>query len=108
MKTSLADTAADECTQVSDRAVDAVRQAVNVAREAHLLKMIASNAVEDGVSAAKRAITHGAHNLEDLRESAAHRIKKTPLIAVGLALGAGILFGMALGRIGRKPPAQAR
>ena len=82
--------------------VDAVRQAAHVAHEARLLKTLAADAVEDGVHAAKRAITHGRRDLEDLQESTAHRIKQAPFATVGLALGAGILLGVVIGWIGRK------
>ncbi len=103
-----ADTLASEHTTERDRAVDAVRQSAHVAHEARLLKTLASDALEDGVHAAKRAITHGLHELEDLRGSAAYRIKRAPLVTVGLALGAGILLGVAFGRIGRKAATQDR
>lgn len=108
MTPSAADTLASEHTTVRDRAVDAVRQASHVAHEARLLKMLASDALEDGVHAAKRAMTHGMHDLDDLRDSAAYRIKRAPLMTVGLALGAGILLGVALGRIRRKATTRDR
>lgn len=94
--------AANEQKKVRDRAIDAVRQAAHVAHEARLFKTLASDAVEDRVHAAKRAITHGLHELEDLRDSAAHRVKRAPLMTVGLAFAGGILFGLLVGRIGRK------
>ena len=89
-------------TNVRDRAVDAVRQAAHVAHEARVLKTLAADAVEDGVHAAKRAITRRMHDLEDLRESAAYRVKRAPLLAVGLAAAGGILLGVALGWLGRR------
>jgi len=93
---------------VRDCAADAVRQAGHVAHEARRLKAVASDAVEDGVHAAKRAITHGLHDLEDLRDSAAYRIKRAPLMTVGLAFGVGILLGAVVGRIARKATAPDR
>jgi hypothetical protein len=108
MPSVTADTLAKEPTTVRDRAVDAVRHATHVAHEARLLKTLASDAVEDGVHAAKRAITHGMHDLEDLRDSATYRIKRAPLMAVGLAFGAGLLFGTVCGRIGRSAVTRTR
>jgi len=78
---------------VRNRADEAIRQVGQVADEARRLKTLASDAVEDGVYAAKRAITHGLHGLEDLRDTASYRIKKAPLMTVGLAFGAGIALG---------------
>jgi ElaB/YqjD/DUF883 family membrane-anchored ribosome-binding protein len=87
-------------TTVLDRAVDAVRQAAYVTHEARLLKTRATDAVEDRVHAAKRAITRGMHDLEDMRDSAVHRVKRAPLMTVGLAVGAGMLLGVVIGWIG--------
>jgi ElaB/YqjD/DUF883 family membrane-anchored ribosome-binding protein len=101
-------TAENEETTVRHRAADAVRQAAHVAHEARLLKTLASDAVEDGVYAAKRAITHGLHELEDLRDSAAYRVKRAPLVTVGLAFAGGILLGVLVGRIGRRIETQRR
>ena len=39
------------------------------------MKSATADTVEDGVHAAKRAITRGLHDLDDLRESAAYRVK---------------------------------
>lgn len=102
MGSALADTPIASDTKVRDRAVDAVRQAAHVAHEARVLKTLAADAVEDGMHAAKRAITRRMHDLEDLRESAAYRVKRAPLLAVGLAAAGGILLGVALGRLGRR------
>ena len=84
---------ATSAAEIRNRADDAVRQVGQVAHEARRLKTLASDAVEDGVHAAKRAVTHGLHDLEDLRDSAAHRIKRAPLLTVGLAFGVGIALG---------------
>lgn len=88
--------------------MSSVRHAEHLAHEARLFKTLASDAVEDGVHAAKRAMTHGVHDLEDLRDSATHRIRRAPLMAVGLAFGAGLLLGAAFGWIGRRAAARIR
>ncbi len=81
---------------------DAVRQAEHAAREASRLKTVAVEAVEDGLRATKRAITHGLRDLGDLRDSAAYRVKRAPLLTVGLAFAAGILLGAVIGQVTRK------
>lgn len=83
-------------------AADAVRQAEHLAHEASRLKAVAAEAVEDGLRATKRAITHGLHDLDDLRDAATYRVKKAPLMTVGLAFGAGILLGVVMGQVTRK------
>ena len=52
-------------------AADAVRQAEHVARDASRLRAVATEAVEAGVRAPKRAIPPGLHDLGDLPASAA-------------------------------------
>lgn len=108
MTRSTVDTLTSEPMTVRDRAVDAVRQATHMAHEARLFKTLALDAVEDRVHTAKRAITHGIHDLEDLRDSAAYRTKRAPLMTVGLAFGAGMGLGVVFGRIGRKAPTPSR
>ena len=106
MTASISDTL--DHTSLRDRAVDAVRQVAHAAHEARLLKSGAADAIEDGVYTATRAMTHGARDLEELRDSAVYRIKRSPLATVGLALGTGILLGMALARCTRKAPRQTQ
>ena len=86
-----------------DRLADVVGRAAHVAHEARALKTMAADAVEDGVHAARRAVTNGARELEDLRDEAVYRVKKAPLAALTLAAGAGLLLGIVLGRWGRNP-----
>ena len=56
----------------------------------------------EAVVDAKRAITHGKHQLEDLRETATYRVKRAPLMSVGMGFGAGILLGAILGIVAVK------
>ena len=91
---------------VRDRAIDACRQATHLSHEARLLKSLASDAVEDGVHAAKRAITsvkRGVEELADLKDEAVHRVKRQHLRALSIALGVGLVVGVAVGWIGRRP-----
>ena len=52
--------------------------------------------VMDAVEDAKRAIVRRKHQLEDLRDDASYRIKKAPLMSVGIGFGAGILLRLAI------------
>jgi ElaB/YqjD/DUF883 family membrane-anchored ribosome-binding protein len=92
---------------ISDRISDACRHATHLSHEVRLLKSLATDAAEDGVHAAKRAITssvkRGVEGLEDLKDEAVHRVKRQPLKAVSIALGAGLVLGWAAGWIGRRP-----
>mgnify|MGYP001278337417 CR=1 FL=1 len=76
------------------RVMNAVRQAAHAAHEAKVFTSLASDAVEDGVHAAKRAVARSARTLEDARDTAEYRIKRAPFAAVGLAFGAGVVLGM--------------
>lgn len=84
-----------------DRLADVVGRAAHVVHEARALKTMAADAVEDGVHAARRAVTRGAREIEDQRETVAYRIKKAPFLAVAIAAGAGLLVGAVCGRWGR-------
>jgi ElaB/YqjD/DUF883 family membrane-anchored ribosome-binding protein len=58
--------------------------------------------VMDAVEDAKRAVVRGKHQLEDLRDTAAYRVKKAPLMSVGMGFGAGILIGAVAGIVAVK------
>ena len=69
----------------------------------NILTSLAADAIDDGVHAAKRAITsvqRRVENLGDLKDEAAHRVKRQPFKAVGIAVGVGLVLGMAVGWIG--------
>lgn len=80
-----------------DRAAEAVRQVTDATRDVRHLKTLTAEALEDGLRAAKRTLTRKVRDLEDLRDSAAGRVRKAPLTSVGIAVGAGILLGVAIG-----------
>jgi ElaB/YqjD/DUF883 family membrane-anchored ribosome-binding protein len=58
--------------------------------------------VMDAVEDAKRKIVRGKHQLEDFRDTAAYRVKKTPLMSVGIGFGAGLLIGAVAGIVAVK------
>ena len=84
-----------------DHLADVVGRAAHVAHEARVLKTLAADAVEDGVHAVRRAVTHSAREIDEWRDTAAYRIKKAPFLTVALAAGAGLLVGIVCGRWGR-------
>jgi ElaB/YqjD/DUF883 family membrane-anchored ribosome-binding protein len=88
---------------IRNRVVDACRQTAHLSHEARLLKSLATDAVEDGVHAAKRAIKRSVVELEDLQDEAVHRVRRQPLRAVGIAVGVGLVVGLAVGWISRRP-----
>ena len=92
-------------TPIRERAVDAVRQVAHISHEARLFKSLAADAVEDGVHAAKRAIKSVQRRVEelgDLKDEAAYRVKRQPFKALGIAVGVGLVLGVAVGWIGAR------
>ena len=51
--------------------------------------------VMDAVEDAKRAVERRKRQFEDLKDDAAYRVKKAPLMSVGIGFGAGLLLGAA-------------
>ena len=91
-----------EAPKAGDRIADAVRQAAHLAHEARLIKSMARDAGEEGAHAARRVIRRMQRRvemLEDLKDEAAHYVKRHPLKSVGIAAGASVLMGFAAGWI---------
>jgi ElaB/YqjD/DUF883 family membrane-anchored ribosome-binding protein len=87
----------------TDRIVDAVRHAAHFSHEAHMVTSMARDAGEEGVHAAKRAmrrVRRGVETLEDMKNEAAHNVKRQPFRAIGVAAGVGLLAGIVIGWIG--------
>lgn len=65
----------------------------------------ALEALEDNVRNARQAVVAGRRAVEDCTDEAMHQVRRHPFMAVGLAVGAGSLFGclvgFTLGRLGR-------
>ena len=92
-------------TNSRERVVDACRQAAHLSHEVRLLKSLATDAIEDGVHAAERAITLAKRRVEklaDFKDEAVHRVRRQPLRALGIALGAGLVLGVAVCWISRR------
>lgn len=105
--TSTTDTSEEASkTSVGDHVADACRHAAHLSHEGRLLKSVATDAIEDGAHAVKRAITSAKRRVEqlsDLKDETLHRVKRQPLRALGLALGSGLVIGLMVGWIGRRP-----
>ena len=89
-------TAGDRMSGVRQRVVSAL-QGAHVAHEAKLLKTLAADTVEDTAYQARRAARSARRHVEDIQENVAHRVRRHPIAGVGLALGAGLLLGVAAG-----------
>jgi len=91
---------------IRERAVDAARQVAHVSHEAQLLKSLAADAVEDGAHAAKRTIKsvqrRVVEGVGDVKDAAAYRVKRQPFKALGIAVGVGLVLGVAVGWIGAR------
>jgi ElaB/YqjD/DUF883 family membrane-anchored ribosome-binding protein len=81
----------------AERVAEAARRVVHASHEAHLLKTIAEDALEDGLYAAKRAVKNVHRRLDDLgdvKDEAVRRVKRQPLLTVGIAFGVGAVVGV--------------
>jgi ElaB/YqjD/DUF883 family membrane-anchored ribosome-binding protein len=89
---------------IRERAVDAARQVAHVSHEGQLLKSLAADAVEDGVHAAKRTIKsvqrRVVEGLSDVKNEATYRVKRQPFKALGIAVGVGLVVGLAVAWVG--------
>jgi ElaB/YqjD/DUF883 family membrane-anchored ribosome-binding protein len=74
----------------------------DVLREFSKIKSVVSDAVEDGVQSAVKAIKQGRSVAEDAIYDARHTVKKSPLQAIGVVFAAGVLAGSVLGWIGAR------
>ena len=69
----------------------------HAAGEVSQLKDVASHAVEDAVTEAKRLAKRGRYAAEDLVDDAAHRIKRDPLSSVAIGMAIGLCVGLGTG-----------
>ena len=106
MATATIDKPRTDDPTLRDRVIDTARQAGHLAHDVRMLKTRATDAVEDGVHAAKRVVTRSVHELEDLRDTTATRVRKAPFASVGLTFAAGLLLGAVVGWLGRRPAAR--
>ena len=65
----------------------------DIFREVNRIKTVVTDAVDDGVQSAIRAMKQGREAAEDAVHDARHAIKRNPLQSAGIFLGVGILLG---------------
>jgi ElaB/YqjD/DUF883 family membrane-anchored ribosome-binding protein len=65
----------------------------DILRDVNRIKSIVTEAVEDGVETALRAVKQGRDAAEDAVHDARTAIKRNPLQSAGILLGVGILLG---------------
>jgi len=90
---------ADTCRNIVGKAAEACGKTVHLVEEVRGLKDTTTNALDEGVEAAKkafRAATRNVPSAADIKDEAVYRIKRRPLRALGLALGAGIATGVII------------
>ena len=68
----------------------------DVFREVSRIKTVVSEAVEDGVKSAVKAIEQGRHTAEDVLDDAKHKVKQRPFEAMGIVFAVGVLAGACL------------
>lgn len=61
------------------------------------MKEAVADAVENGISAAKRAVKQVRRAAEDLVDDAEYRVKQHPLSTVGVSFGVGLGVGAVIG-----------
>ena len=66
-------------------------------REVSRIKTAVSEAVEDGVKTALKAIKQGRYAAEDMIGEARHTVKQRPFQSVGVVFAAGVLTGTLIG-----------
>lgn len=83
--------------QVIDRVRHAAGQMTEATAEFRRCSEAVSQVVEDGMHAATRAARLARRRAEHLGDEATHQIRRRPLAAIGMAVGAGVMFGVAAG-----------
>jgi len=68
----------------------------DVFREVSRIKTVVSEAVEDGVKSALKAIKQGRDTAEDVLDDAKHTVKQKPFEAMGIVFAVGVLTGACL------------
>jgi ElaB/YqjD/DUF883 family membrane-anchored ribosome-binding protein len=81
-------------TEILERTIEVRDQ---LGAEVKRVKEAVTDAVEDGLCAARRAVKHGRHAAEDLVDDAEYRIKQRPFSALGVSFGIGMGLGAAIG-----------
>ena len=98
MPTGTIESAVDpQPTTLIDCLTDATRRTAHLSHEAQLLQSIASDAVDDGVYAARRALKNAKRrvvSIADFKDELALRIKRQPMRSMALAAAVGLAVGV--------------
>ena len=68
-----------------------------VLREVSKIKTVVTEAVEDGMKSAVKAIKQGRYTAEDMIGEARHTVKQRPFQSIGVVFAAGVLTGALVG-----------
>jgi ElaB/YqjD/DUF883 family membrane-anchored ribosome-binding protein len=74
----------------------------DVLKEVSRIRETVTEAVDDGVKSAVRALKQGRHAAEDAIDDARHTVKQNPLQSVGLVFVVGVLAGWLISALGRR------
>jgi ElaB/YqjD/DUF883 family membrane-anchored ribosome-binding protein len=74
----------------------------DVLKEVSRIRETVTEAVDDGVKSAVRALKQGRHAAEDAIDDARHKVKQNPLQSVGLVFVVGVLAGWLISALGRR------
>ena len=74
----------------------------DVLKEVSRIRETVTEAVDEGVKSAVRALKHGRHAAEDAIDDARHTVKQNPLQSVGLVFVVGVLAGWLISALGRR------
>lgn len=72
----------------------------DVFREVSRMKSVVTDAVDDGVRSAVKALKQGRHAAEDAIYDAKHAVKQNPFQAIGVVFAAGVVTGALAAWIG--------
>ena len=70
--------------------------------EASRIKTLVTDAVEDGVKSALKAVQQGRDAAEDAIGDARHKVTEYPFQAIGIVFAAGVLVGSLVGWLGTR------
>jgi ElaB/YqjD/DUF883 family membrane-anchored ribosome-binding protein len=85
--------------EVLDKAVEVGAAVAQMRAGSGRMKEAVADAVEDGISEAKRVVKQGRRAAEDLVDDAEYQVKQHPLSAVGVSFGIGLGLGAVIGML---------